>query len=79
MTNKERAQAIITDIRVNHLPRVIEGLDKGYIDENQIMVILDHAYRARILQESCEFCHGTGRVIPSYVNISDPCPCTLKK
>lgn len=47
----ERAQAIIKDILVNHLPRVKEGLEKGYIDENQILVIYDHAVRARILTE----------------------------
>ncbi len=43
---------MIRDIRVNHWPRVKEGLDKGYIDENQILVIYDHAVRARILQET---------------------------
>lgn len=51
MKASERAAAIIRDIRVNHLPRVQEGLEKGYIDENQILVIYDHAVRARILQE----------------------------
>jgi hypothetical protein len=53
-TAKERADAIIQDIRVNHLPRVQEGLEKGYVDENQILVIYDHAVRARILQEVAE-------------------------
>lgn len=51
MTNIERAASIIQDIQVNHLPRVIEGLKAGYIDENQILVIYDHAVRARILRE----------------------------
>jgi len=46
-----RAAAIIKDILVNHLPRVREGLEKGYVDENQILVIYDHAVRARILTE----------------------------
>ncbi len=48
---QKRAAAIIKDILVNHLPRVQEGLEKGYVDENQILVIYDHAVRARILTE----------------------------
>lgn len=51
MTAKQQAEFIIKDILHNHLPRVIEGLTKGYVDENQILVIYDHAVRARILQE----------------------------
>lgn len=51
MSRKERAEAIIKDILVNHLPRVREGLERGYVDENQILVIYDHAVRARILTE----------------------------
>ena len=47
----ERANSIIKDILVNHLPRVIEGLEAGYVDENQILIIYDHAVRARILKE----------------------------
>lgn len=48
----QRADAIIQDILQNHLPRVIEGLRVGYVDENQILVIYDHAVRARILREA---------------------------
>jgi hypothetical protein len=51
MTSKERAQFLIQDILANHLPRIKEGLEKGYIDENQILVVYDHAVRARILSE----------------------------
>jgi len=51
MKTKDRAKSIITDILVNHLPRIKEGLEKGYVDENQILVIYDHAVRARILLE----------------------------
>jgi hypothetical protein len=54
VTPKERAAAIIRDLLVNHLPRVQEGLEKGYVDENQILVIYDHAVRARILTEHSE-------------------------
>ncbi|MEO0793508.1 MAG: hypothetical protein AAFX93_00010 [Verrucomicrobiota bacterium] len=36
---------------MNHIPRVIDGLKRGYVDENQILVIYDHAVRARILTE----------------------------
>jgi hypothetical protein len=36
ITNKERAAAIVKDVLVNHLPRIEEGLEKGYVDENQI-------------------------------------------
>jgi hypothetical protein len=45
-----QSEFLIKDIKDNHWPRVAEGLDKGYIDENQILVIFDHAVRARILQ-----------------------------
>lgn len=51
MKNKEKAEFILKDILHNHLPRVKEELEKGYIGENQILVIYDHAVRARILQE----------------------------
>jgi hypothetical protein len=51
MNALERAEAIVKDILVNHLPRVREGLELGYVDENQILVIYDHAVRARILRE----------------------------
>lgn len=54
MDNHERAQTITKDILVNHLPRVLEGLQKGYVDENQILVIYDHAVRARILTEQTD-------------------------
>lgn len=50
-TPSERAAAIIKDILDNHLPRIEEGLKAGYIDENQILVIYDHAVRARLLKE----------------------------
>lgn len=46
-----RANAIIQDILENHLPRIIDGLKSGYIDENQILVVYDHAVRARVLKE----------------------------
>ena len=51
ITAKERADAIIKDILVNHLPRIEDGLKAGYVDENQILVVFDHAVRARILKE----------------------------
>lgn len=51
MNAQERAEAIIKDILVNHLPRIEEGLRAGYVDENQILVMYDHAVRARILKE----------------------------
>lgn len=51
ITSRERADNIIKDLLVNHLPRVQEGLEKGYVDENQILVMYDHAVRARILLE----------------------------
>lgn len=54
MTAQERADSIIKDILVNHLPRVREGLEAGYVDENQILVIYDHAVRARILKEHAD-------------------------
>jgi hypothetical protein len=54
MNAQERADSIIQDILTNHLPRVIEGLKAGYVDENQVLVIYDHAVRARILKEFAE-------------------------
>jgi len=51
ITPKERADRIIQDILVNHLPRIVEGLHAGYVDENQILVMYDHAVRARLLTE----------------------------
>jgi hypothetical protein len=54
MNANERADAIIQDILTNHLPRVVEGLKAGYVDENQVLVIYDHAVRARILKEFAE-------------------------
>lgn len=56
MTANERADAIIQDILTNHLPRIKEGLEKGYVDENQILIMFDHAVRARVLKEH------TGRI-----------------
>jgi hypothetical protein len=28
------------------------------------------------LKNRCPRCHGTGKVVPGYVTLSDPCPCT---
>lgn len=39
---------------MNHLPRIKEGLEAGYVDENQILVMYDHAVRARILKEHAQ-------------------------
>lgn len=50
----QRREAILKDILENHLPRVVDGLRKGYIDENQILVIYDHAVRARIIEETLD-------------------------
>lgn len=30
------------------------------------------------VKNGCELCHGTGKRVPSYVNLSDPCPCRTK-
>jgi hypothetical protein len=54
MKANDRANFIITDILTNHLPRVKEGLEAGYVDENQILVMYDHAVRARILKEQAK-------------------------
>lgn len=62
ITPKERADAIIKDILVNHLPRIIDGLRVGYVDENQILVMYDHAVRARILREGLPKCANCGNL-----------------
>lgn len=54
VSRQARAEAIIQDLLTNHLPRIEEGLRKGYVDENQILVMYDHAVRARILQEHAD-------------------------
>jgi len=51
-TCADRAKRIIQDILDNHLPRVYDALRRGYVDEKQILVIYDHAVRARVLQET---------------------------
>jgi hypothetical protein len=51
VSNEERAQFIIRDVLTNHLPRLKESLDTGYVDENQALVIYDHLLRVRILRE----------------------------
>lgn len=51
MSNEERARFIIQDVLTNHLPRLKESLDTGYVDENQALVIYDHLVRVRILRE----------------------------
>ena len=51
VNRQARAAFIIQDLLMNHLPRIEEGLRKGYVDENQILLMYDHAVRARILQE----------------------------
>ncbi len=51
---EKRADAIIKDILTNHLPRITEGLKKGYIDENQALIVFDHLVRARQLKELAE-------------------------
>ena len=68
MTSAEKAAAVIKDILAFHLPRVQEGLEKGYVDENQILVIYDHATRARIYQELADSCRDCGG--------PKPCHCT---
>lgn len=52
MTNKEKAAFIIKDVLVNHLPRIKEAFESGYVEENQILVVYDHAVRARVFQEA---------------------------
>jgi hypothetical protein len=55
MTPLERANAIIQDILTSHLPRIKESLERGYIDENQILRMYDHAVRARLLTEIANY------------------------
>ena len=50
----KKADSIINDILQNHLPRISEGLKKGYIDENQALIVYDHLVRARQLKELSE-------------------------
>lgn len=51
---EKKADAIIQDILNNHLPRISEGLKKGYVDENQALIVFDHLVRARSLKELSE-------------------------
>lgn len=51
---EKRADAIIQDILINHLPRISQGLKQGYVDENQALIVFDHLVRARQLKELAE-------------------------
>lgn len=51
MITKDKIQALIDDILVNHLPKVRESLESGYIDENQALIVFDHMVRARTLRD----------------------------
>ena len=48
---REQRNIILKDIEISHIPRVLEGLGKEYIDENQILVLYDHAVRLRIITD----------------------------
>lgn len=74
MNTKDRASHIISDLLVNHLPRVQEGLEKGYVDENQILVMYDHAVRARILTEHGELLLSSQGVSSTAAGVSSPNP-----
>lgn len=71
MNAHERSQAIITDILHNHLPRIKEGLEKGYVDENQVLIVYDHLVRARILEEIAngEFAEDAKKIVQHIDNL----------
>lgn len=47
----KQIEALKQDILTNHLPKVSEGLQKDYIDENQALVVYDHLVRIRTYQD----------------------------
>ncbi len=51
MSNTEKIQGLIDDILINHLPKVKESLETGYIDENQALIVFDHMVRIRTLRD----------------------------
>ena len=45
---------LLKDIQTHHLSRIMDGIEKGYPDENQGMIVIDHLMRVRIYDEIIE-------------------------
>ena len=48
---EKRIEGFWTDLSMGHVQRVLEGVDKRYIDENQALIVVDHLMRLRCYQE----------------------------
>jgi hypothetical protein len=69
--------------RPNYSGYTRDGLEAGVFDFDEAWLHTSHCgpekrIEFRIVQEPCPLCHGTGKRVPSYVNLSDPCPCQNK-
>lgn len=73
-------EVVIPDYRVND-SRVAIYSDGGFYFE---VATTDPTLSKAIAQQicdahnRCDLCDGTGKRVPSYVNLSDPCPCQTK-
>lgn len=48
---QNRIDGFWIDLKMGHLQRVTDGIDKKYVDENQALIIVDHLMRLRTYQE----------------------------
>ena len=48
---EKRIESFWVDLKIGHINRVVEGIDKKYIDENQALIVVDHLMRIRTYQE----------------------------
>jgi len=48
---EKRIDQMFLDVKIAHFSRIKEGMEKGYVDENQAMVLIDHLYRIRCYRE----------------------------
>jgi len=48
---EKRIDSFWIDVKMGHIQRVVEGIDKHYVDENQALIVIDHLMRIRAYQE----------------------------
>lgn len=50
------------------------------VDGVSYVMVREDDFRAldQAVKSFCPECHGTGKRLPGFVNVFDPCPCTQK-
>lgn len=48
---EKRVNGFWIDLEIGHVQRVVEGVSKHYIDENQALIVVDHLMRLRTYEE----------------------------